>query len=345
MSARNELVNMAAEKTDQLTRVRANGLDDTPMYQLDINQERASALDLELANVYSTMTAAFGSSYVNDFIDRGRVKRVYVMGDASARMQPEDLQKWYVRNRAGDMVPFSAFASGHWIYGSPKLERHNGVPSVQIQGNAALGKSSGDAMRTMEELVARLPQGFGFEWTGMSREEKQSGKQAPLLYVVSILVVFLCLAALYESWLIPFSVILVVPLGVLGALLAAKIFGLSNDVYFQVGLLTTVGLAAKNAILIVEFAKEQFEQGLSLVDAAMAAVKLRLRPIIMTSMAFFLGVLPLALSTGAGAASRNAIGLGVSGGLLAATFLVIFFVPVFFVAVIGAFGNQKIGKK
>lgn len=337
MSARNELVSMAAEKTDQLTRVRANGLDDTPMYQLDINQERASALDLELANVYSTMTAAFGSSYVNDFIDRGRVKRVYVMGDASARMQPEDLQKWYVRNRAGDMVPFSAFASGHWIYGSPKLERHNGVPSVQIQGNAAVGKSSGDAMRTMEELVARLPQGFGFEWTGMSREEKQSGKQAPLLYVVSILVVFLCLAALYESWLIPFSVILVVPLGVLGALLAAKIFGLSNDVYFQVGLLTTVGLAAKNAILIVEFAKEQFEQGLSLVDAAMAAVKLRLRPIIMTSMAFFLGVLPLALSTGAGAASRNAIGLGVSGGLLAATFLVIFFVPVFFVAVLGQF--------
>jgi multidrug efflux pump len=337
MSARNELVSMAAEKTDQLTRVRANGLDDTPMYQLDINQERASALDLELANVYSTMTAAFGSSYVNDFIDRGRVKRVYVMGDASARMQPEDLQKWYVRNRAGDMVPFSAFASGHWIYGSPKLERHNGVPSVQIQGNAAVGKSSGDAMRTMEELVARLPQGFGFEWTGMSREEKQSGKQAPLLYVVSILVVFLCLAALYESWLIPFSVILVVPLGVLGALLAAKIFGLSNDVYFQVGLLTTVGLAAKNAILIVEFAKEQFEQGLSLVDAAMAAVKLRLRPIIMTSMAFFLGVLPLALSTGAGAASRNAIGLGVSGGLLAATFLVIFFVPVFFVAVLGRF--------
>lgn len=337
MSARNELVSMAAEKTDQLTRVRANGLDDTPMYQLDINQERASALDLELANVYSTMTAAFGSSYVNDFIDRGRVKRVYVMGDASARMQPEDLQKWYVRNRAGNMVPFSAFASGHWIYGSPKLERHNGVPSVQIQGNAAVGKSSGDAMRTMEELVARLPQGFGFEWTGMSREEKQSGKQAPLLYVVSILVVFLCLAALYESWLIPFSVILVVPLGVLGALLAAKIFGLSNDVYFQVGLLTTVGLAAKNAILIVEFAKEQFEQGLSLVDAAMAAVKLRLRPIIMTSMAFFLGVLPLALSTGAGAASRNAIGLGVSGGLLAATFLVIFFVPVFFVAVLGRF--------
>lgn len=337
MAARNELVNMAAEQPGQLTRVRANGLDDTPMYQLDINQERASALDLELSDVYSTMTAAFGSSYINDFIDKGRVKRVYLMGDASARMQPEDLNKWHVRNRAGDMVPFSAFASGHWIYGSPKLERHNGVPSVQIQGNAAMGKSSGDAMRTMEELVARLPQGFGFEWTGMSREEKQSGKQAPLLYVVSILVVFLCLAALYESWSIPFSVILVVPLGVLGALLAAKIFGLSNDVYFQVGLLTTVGLAAKNAILIVEFAKEQHEHGLGLVDAAMAAVKLRLRPIIMTSMAFFLGVMPLALSTGAGAASRNAIGLGVSGGLLAATFLVIFFVPVFFVAVLGRF--------
>ena len=240
------------------------------------------------------------------------------------------------------MVPFTTFATGHWIYGSPKLERHNGVPSVQIQGSAAPGKSSGDAMRTMQELVAKLPAGFGFEWTGMSHEELQAGKQAPMLYAVSILVVFLCLAALYESWSIPFSVILVVPLGVLGALLAAKIFGLSNDIYFQVGLLTTVGLAAKNAILIVEFAKVQHEeQGLSLVEAAMMAVRLRLRPIIMTSMAFFLGVLPLALSTGAGAASRNAIGLGVSGGLLAATFLVIFFVPVFFVAVLGRFRNSQ----
>ena len=341
MEARNQLLSMAAKKTDDVMRVRANGLDDTPVYQLDINQERASVLGLDLTDVYSTMTAAFGSSYVNDFIDRGRVKRVYVMGDAAARMQPEDLGKWYVRNRAGDMVPFSAFASGHWAYGSPKLERHNGVPSVQIQGTAAVGKSSGDAMRVMEDLVAQLPGGFGFEWTGMSREEKQAGKQAPLLYSVSVLVVFLCLAALYESWLIPLSVILVVPLGVLGALLAAKIFGLSNDVYFQVGLLTTVGLASKNAILIVEFARDQYARGASLIDAVLEAAQLRLRPIIMTSMAFFFGVMPLALSSGAGAASRNAIGIGVSGGLLASTFLVIFFVPVFFVVVVGKLGKKK----
>ena len=347
MAARNQLLGLAG-KSEFVTRVRPNGLDDTPMYKLDINQERASALGLDLADVYSTMTTAFGSTYVNDFVDRGRVKRVYLMGDAASRMQPEDLGKWYVRgNRPEthktDMVPFSAFASAHWIYGSPKLERHNGVPSVQIQGSAAPGKSSGDAMRAMEKMVAQLPAGFGFEWTGMSHEEKQSGKQTPLLYTISILVVFLCLAALYESWSIPFSVILVVPLGVLGALLAAKIFGLSNDVYFQVGLLTTVGLAAKNAILIVEFAKAQHEQGLSLMDAAMAAVRLRLRPIIMTSLAFLLGVMPLALSSGAGAASRNAIGIGVSGGLLAATFLVIFFVPVFFVAVLAAFTPNKPG--
>jgi multidrug efflux pump len=341
MEARNQLLSMAAKKTDDVMRVRANGLDDTPVYQLDINQERASVLGLDLTDVYSTMTAAFGSSYVNDFIDRGRVKRVYVMGDAVARMQPEDLGKWYVRNRAGTMVPFSAFASGHWAYGSPKLERHNGVSSVQIQGSAAVGKSSGDAMRVMEDLVAQLPGGFGFEWTGMSREEKQAGKQAPLLYSVSILVVFLCLAALYESWLIPLSVILVVPLGVLGALLAAKIFGLSNDVYFQVGLLTTVGLASKNAILIVEFARDQYARGVSLRNAVLEAAQLRLRPIIMTSMAFFFGVMPLALSSGAGAASRSAIGIGVSGGLLASTFLVIFFVPVFFVVVVGKLGKKK----
>jgi multidrug efflux pump len=341
MDARNQLIEMASKKTSDVMRVRANGLDDTPVYQLDINQERASVLGLDLSDVYSTMTAAFGSSYVNDFIDRGRVKRVYVMGEAASRMQPNDLNKWYVRNRAGEMVPFSAFASGHWAYGSPKLERHNGVPSVQIQGTAALGKSSGDAMKTMEELVAQLPSGFGFEWTGLSREEKQAGKQAPLLYAISILAVFLCLAALYESWLIPFSVILVVPLGVLGALIAAKLFGLSNDVYFQVGLLTTVGLASKNAILIVEFAREQYERGVSLLDAVLEASHLRLRPIIMTSMAFLFGVLPLALSTGAGAASRNAIGIGVSGGLLASTFLVIFFVPVFFVVVVGKLGKKK----
>lgn len=334
IAARNQLLGMTQEHSDVLARVRPNGLDDTPMYQLDINQERASALNLNLSDVYSTLTSAFGSSYVNDFVDHGRVKKVYLMGDASSRMQPEDLNKWHVRNRDGKMVPFSAFASAHWIYGSPKLERFNGVPSINIQGTPAPGKSTGEAMHTMEELVGKLPRGIGFQWSGLSYEEKNAGKQTPVLYTVSILFVFLCLAALYESWAIPFSVILVVPLGVLGALLAAKLFGLSNDVYFQVGLLTTVGLAAKNAILIVEFAKERYKHGSTLFDAAMAAVRLRLRPIIMTSMAFFFGVLPLALSTGAGAASRNAIGLGVSGGLLAATFLVIFFVPVFFVAIL-----------
>ena len=341
MAARNQLLGLAQQQSGVVTRVRPNGLDDTPMYQVDIDQERASALDLELADVYATLTAAFGSSYVNDFIDNGRVKKVYLMGDAPARMQPEDLGHWHVRNRAGNMVPFSAFATARWTYGSPNLERYNGVPSVQIMGNAAAGRSSGEAMRAMEDIVAQLPDGIGFEWSGLSREERLAGQQTPLLYAISLLVVFLCLAALYESWAIPFAVMLVVPLGVLGALVAAKLFGLSNDVYFQVGLLTTVGLAAKNAILIVEFAKEQFGHGRSLFEAAMEAVRLRLRPIIMTSMAFFFGVLPLALSSGAGAASRNAIGLGVSGGLLAATFLVIFFVPVFFVAILGRFHRTR----
>ena len=337
MAARNELLGLARKQTDRVAGVRPNGLDDTPMYQVDIDQERASALNLPLADVYDTLTTAFGSSYVNDFIDDGRVKKVYLMGDASARMQPSDLGKWHVRNRAGNMVPFSSFATTRWTDGSPKLERYNGVPSVQIMGTAAMGRSSGEAMDAMENLVKQLPAGVGLEWSGVSREEKLAGQQTLLLYVLSILVVFLCLAALYESWAIPFTVILVVPLGVLGALLAAKLFGLSNDVYFQVGLLTTVGLAAKNAILIVEFAKEQYSQGRSLFDAVMKAAQLRLRPIIMTSMAFFFGVLPLALSSGAGAASRNAIGLGVSGGLLAATFLVIFFVPVFFVVILNRF--------
>jgi len=342
MEARNQLLGKTRDHPN-LAGVRPNGLDDTPMLQLDIDQERASALNLDLKEVYDTVSAALGSAYVNDFIDHGRVKKVYVMGEADARMQREDLNKWYVRNRDGGMVPFSAFASAHWIYGSPKLERYNGVPSVQIQGTAAPGKSSGEAMRTMEQLVGQLPQGIGYEWTGLSFEEKLSGSQAPLLYALSILVVFLALAALYESWSIPFSVILVVPLGVLGAILAATLFRLSNDVYFQVGLLTTVGLAAKNAILIVEFAKEQYEKGASLFDATMTAVRLRLRPILMTSLAFLLGVLPLALSSGAGAGSRNAIGIGVSGGLLAATFLVIFFVPVFFVKVLGWFGKKPAG--
>jgi multidrug efflux pump len=341
MAARDQLLDLARAQTGELAQVRAAGLDDTPMYQLDIDPEKASALGLDLTDIYDTLGAALGSAYVNDFIDRGRVKKVYVMGAADSRMQPDDLRKWHVRNREGAMVPFTAFTRGHWTHGSPKRERYNGVPSVEIQGAAAAGKSSGQAMETMERLVAQLPAGIGYEWTGLSFEEKRSGAQAPLLYALSVLVVFLCLAALYESWSIPFSVILVVPLGVLGALIAATLFGLSNDVYFQVGLLTTVGLAAKNAILVVEFAKEQVEHGRNLADAAMSAVALRLRPILMTSLAFLFGVLPLAISSGAGAASRNAIGIGVAGGLLAATFLVILFVPVFFVVVLSRFGKPK----
>jgi multidrug efflux pump len=343
MAARDQLLDLARAQPGELAQVRAAGLDDTPMYQLDIDTEKASALGLDLTDIHTTLGAALGSSYVNDFIDRGRVKKVYVMGEAPSRMQPDDLRKWHVRNNEGAMVPFTAFTRGHWTHGSPKRERYNGVPAVEIQGAAAAGRSSGQAMRTVERLAAQLPAGIGYEWTGLSHEEKRSGAQAPLLYLLSVLVVFLCLAALYESWSIPVSVILVVPLGVLGALVAATLFGLSNDVYFQVGLLTTVGLASKNAILIVEFAKEQLEQGRSILDAVMAAVALRLRPILMTSLAFLFGVLPLAISTGAGAASRNAIGIGVAGGLLAATFLVIFFVPVFFAAVLSTSRGISLG--
>lgn len=340
MAARGQILQAAAQHPEQVVGVRPNGLEDTPMFQLDINQERASALGLNLSEVYASISSAFGSSYVNDFIDGGRIKKVYIQAEAQARMQPSDLNRWYVRNKSGEMVPFSAFASGHWTYGSPKLERYNGNPSIQLQGAPAPGKSTGEAMAFMAELIKDLPNGFGFEWTGLSLEEQRSGNQAPLLYAISILVIFLCLAALYESWSIPVSVILVVPLGVLGALVAAKLFGLNNDVYFQVGLLTTIGLAAKNAILIVEFAKEEFDRGKSLFEAALAATHLRLRPIIMTSMAFLFGILPLAVSTGAGAASRNAIGIGVAGGLMAATLLVIFFVPLFFVCVLRWFKTR-----
>lgn len=279
------------------------------------------------------MQTAWGSAYVNDFIDKGRVKRVYLQGDASARMQPEDLEKWHVRNSAGNMVPFSSFASAHWTYGSPRLERYNGLPSAEIMGSAAPGHSTGEAMAAMEEMASRLPSGIGFEWTGLSYQERLSGSQAPALYAISLLVVFLCLAALYESWSIPFAVMLVVPLGIIGALLAAMLRGLSNDVYFQVGLLMTIGLSAKNAILIVEFAKEQMEHGKDLVEATLEAVRLRLRPIVMTSLAFILGVLPLAISSGAGSGAQNAIGTGVIGGMLSATVLAVFFVPLFFVAV------------
>ncbi|MDA5193902.1 efflux RND transporter permease subunit [Govanella unica] len=339
MAARNQLLGLASQDK-RLVAVRPNGLDDTPQFKLDIDQRRASALGLSIAQINDSLSSAWGSSYVNDFLDRGRVKRVYVQADAPFRMQPEDLNKWYVRNATGDMVPVSAFATAHWVYGSPRLERYNGLPSVEIQGQAAPGYSSGVAMDAMEELAKQLPEGFGIEWTGLSYEERMSGAQAPALYAISILVVFLCLAALYESWSIPAAVILVVPLGVLGALLATSMRGLSNDVYFQVALLTTVGLAAKNAILIVEFAKDLLAEGKGLVEATLEAVRMRLRPILMTSLAFGFGVLPLAISTGAGSGAQNAVGTGVLGGMFAATALGIFFVPLFFVIVFRLFPTK-----
>ncbi len=332
IKARNQLLGMASQDP-RLAGVRPNGLEDSPQYQLDIDQQKAKALGLSISDINSTLQIAWGSSYVNNFVDRGRVKRVYVQADAPYRMLPENIDVWFVRNNQGEMVPFSAFATGHWTYGSPKLERYNGVSSVNIQGNAAPGYSTGDAMDAMEELTAKLPAGFGSEWTGLSYQERQSGDQAPALYAISLLVVFLCLAALYESWSIPFAVMLVVPLGVIGAVLAATFRGLENDVFFQVGLLTTIGLSAKNAILIAEFALELEQKGEHLVKATLEAVRMRLRPILMTSLAFMLGVTPLMISTGAGAGARNAIGTGVFGGMLTATVLAIFFIPLFYVVV------------
>ncbi|WP_298408682.1 efflux RND transporter permease subunit [Janthinobacterium sp.] len=339
MAARNQLLGMASQNP-AMVGVRPNGQEDTPQYKIDIDQQKATALGLQLSEINRVLSVGWGSSYVNDFLDRGRVKKVFMQGNAESRMLPEDLNKWFVRNTAGQMVPFSAFATGKWIYASPRLERYNGLPSVEILGTPAPGQSTGAAMNAMEEMVAKLPPGIGMSWTGVSLEERESGSQTPQLYALSLLIVFLCLAALYESWSIPFSVLLIVPLGVIGAVLGTWMFGLSNDVYFQVGLLTVVGLSAKNAILIVEFAKEMQESGMSLLDATLHAVRLRLRPILMTSIAFGLGVLPLAISSGAGSGSQNAIGIGVLGGMLTATFLGIFFVPVFFVLVRGFFSKN-----
>ncbi|WGY48355.1 efflux RND transporter permease subunit [Vibrio sp. ABG19] len=339
IEARNQLLGMAGSNPN-LTQVRPNGMEDTPQFRIDIDYEKAMAMGVTVSDINTTLSTALGSSYVNDFIDNGRVKRVYVQADAPYRMTPDDLSLWHVRNADGDMVPFDAFATTRWSFGSPRLERFNGVPAVNIQGSAAPGKSTGDAMQAILEIVDQLPEGIGLEWTGASYQEIQTGSQAPFLYALSILIVFLSLAALYESWSVPFSIILVVPLGVFGAILAATTKSLSNDIYFQVGLLTTIGLSAKNAILIVEFAKDLYDDGMDLVKATVEACRMRLRPIMMTSFAFILGVLPLALSTGAGAASRNAIGWGVVGGMLAATILAIFFVPVFFVMVMKLFGTK-----
>ncbi|CAO3363004.1 efflux RND transporter permease subunit [Azospirillum palustre] len=342
MQARNQLLGAAAQNP-KLVGVRPNGLEDTPQFKLDIDREKASALGLSLSDINTTLSAAWGSSYVNDFIDQGRVKKVYLQADAPYRMQPSDIDRWYVRNAGGQMVPFSAFTTAQWIYGSPKLERYNGSSSVNIQGSAAPGISSGEAMTEMETLMQKLPPGIGYEWTGLSYEERLSGSQAPALYALSMIIVFLCLAALYESWSVPVSVIMVVPLGVIGAVIAATLRGLPSDVYFQVGLLTTIGLSAKNAILIVEFAKALYDQGMELKEAAAEACRQRLRPIIMTSMAFILGVLPLAISTGAGSESQNAIGVGVMGGMISATVLAVLFVPVFFVAVYRLFVRRRPG--
>ncbi|MCI8210324.1 multidrug transporter [Pseudomonas sp. S25] len=339
LEARNQFLGMAAQ-SKILAGVRPNGLGDEPQYELTVDDEKASALGITLSNINQTLSIALGGSYVNDFIDRGRVKKVYVQGEAASRMTPEDLGKWYVRNDAGTMVPLSAIASGKWIYGSPKLSRYNGVAAMEVLGTPAPGYSSGQAMAEVEAIAKKLPAGIGYAFTGLSFEERLSGSQAPALYALSMLVVFLCLAALYESWSIPIAVMLVVPLGIIGALMATSLRGLSNDVFFQVGLLTTIGLAAKNAILIVEFAKELHEQGKSLVDAAMEACRMRLRPIIMTSMAFILGVVPLAISTGAGSGSQHAIGTGVIGGMITATVLAIFWVPMFYVAVSSMFKSK-----
>ena len=341
VAARNAILGMAAQDK-RLAGVRPNGQEDTPQYQITIDQAQAGAMGISITDINSTMSMAWGGSYINDFVDRGRVKKVYVQGEANTRMMPEDLNKWYVRNNKGEMVPFSAFAKGEWTYGSPRLERYNGVSSVNIQGTPAPGVSSGDAMLAMEEIIGKLPsmglQGFDYEWTGLSLEERDSGNQTVPLLILSLLIVFLCLSALYESWSIPVSVLLVVPLGIIGAFtltwLGMVIKGdpnLSFNIYFQVAIVAVIGLSAKNAILIVEFAKELQEKGEDLFEATLHAAKMRLRPIIMTTLAFGFGVLPLALASGAGAGSQHSVGYGVLGGVISSTLLGIFFIPVFFV--------------
>ena len=339
-AAKGQLLGMAG-KDPSLMAVRPNGLPDVPQLRFETDQTKATALGVSIADINDTLSTAFGSSYVDQFIDRGRVKRIYVQGDAPFRASPEDLNRWYVRGSSGALAPFSAFSTSQWTKGPSKLERYNGLPSAEIQGQAAAGVSSGAAMNTMEQLAKKLPKGVGYEWTGLSFEERNSGSQAPALYAISILVVFLCLAALYESWSVPVAVLLVIPLGIVGAVIAATLRGLNNDVYFQVGLLTTMGLAAKNAILIVEFAENAEREGKSPFDAVLEAARLRLRPILMTSLAFIAGVSPLAVSTGAGSGSQNDIGTGVIGGMLSGTFLAIFFVPLFFVLVQRVFKPKR----
>jgi len=340
LAARGQLLGMAGQ-SKAVVGVRPNGQDDTPQLKITVDQAKAQALGLSIADVNSTISSTLGGAYINDFVDRGRVKKVYMQADAAYRSRAEDMSQIQLRNSAGQMVPLTAVASTSWTFGPAKLDRYNGVPSMNIQGSAAPGSSSGDAMKAMEEMVAKLPAGIDYEWTGLSLQERESGAQAPALYALSILVVFLLLAALYESWTIPLSIVLAIPLGVLGAVLATTIRGLDNDIYFQVGLLTTMGLASKNAILIVEFAKEEQAHGKALVEATLAAVKMRLRPILMTSFAFMFGVMPLALSSGAGSGAQNAVGTGVIGGLLAAVVLGLVYVPLFYVVVEKLFGRKN----
>jgi HAE1 family hydrophobic/amphiphilic exporter-1 len=342
MEARNQLLGMAFQDK-RLKQVRPNGMDDVPEYRVDVDWEKAGALGVPITSIHDTISGAFGSAYVNNFIQGGRVKRVYIQADAPYRMLPKDIEKLYVRNTAGKMVPFSSFASSHWTSGSPRLERFNGFPSMNIQGEPALRESSGVAMKAMEDMVSKLPQGIGFEWTGLSYQERMSSSQAPLLYVFSILVIFLCVAALYESWPIPLANLFMLPLGVFGATLFAWVRGLHNDVYFQIGFLTTLGLTTKNAILIIQFAKERMARGEKLIEATLGAVRVRFRPVIMTSMAFFFGVLPLALATGAGAGAMNAIGTAVTGGMMSATFIDLFYIPLLFVAVSRVFKGRQPG--
>jgi hydrophobe/amphiphile efflux-1 (HAE1) family protein len=340
MAARNQLLGMVFQDK-RLTKVRPNGLEDVPEYRVDVDWEKAGALGVPIASVHHTISQAFGSAYVNDFIQGGRVKRVFIQADAPYRMLPKDIEKLYVRNTSGKMVPFSSFASSHWTSGSPRLERFNGFPSMNIQGEAAPGKSSGEAMQAMEEIAAKLPQGIGFEWTGLSYQERASSSQAPLLYIFSTIVIFLCVAALYESWPIPLTNMLMLPLGVFGATLATWSRGLHNDVYFQIGFLTTLGLTTKNAILIIQFARERLAHGEGLMEATLGAVRVRFRPVIMTSLAFFFGVLPLAIATGAGAGAMNAIGTAVTGGMMSATFIDLFYIPLLFVVVSRMFKREQ----
>jgi HAE1 family hydrophobic/amphiphilic exporter-1 len=332
MMARNQLLGMAAQKP-RLAKVRPNGMEDVPEYRLDVDWQKAGALGVPITAIHNGISVAFGSAYVNDFIQGGRVKRVFAQADAPYRMLPKDIEKIYVRNTMGKMVPFSSFASGRWTFGSPRLERYNGFPSMNIWGEPAPGKSSGEAMQAMEEIVSKLPQGIGFEWTGLSYQERMATSQAPILYAFSVFVIFLCVAALYESWAIPLTNMLMLPLGVFGAILATWLRGLHNDVYFQIGFLTTLGLSTKNAILIIQFAKERIARGEGLIEATLGAVRVRFRPVIMTSLAFFFGVLPLAIATGAGAGAMKAIGTAVTGGMLSATFIDLLYIPLFFVLV------------